>query len=95
MSEKKYEISMLKVVTPDVLKEHHEPIPRDIHTTARNSLIKMFRDSLALNDHKTPDENHHEMLEGEVVDDFQNVVDYITYLLLRLETKGIKLTEKA
>lgn len=89
MSEKKYEIAMLKVVTPDVLKEHNDPIPKDIHTIARNSLIKMFRDSLAFNDYKSPDESHHEILEAEIVDDFQNVIDYLNYLLLRLKSKGV------
>lgn len=82
-----------KFCFPELMKEDFLPIPRDIHTVARKSLIKMFKDSLSFNDAKELPEEAHASIEDDIVNDFQNIADYISYLLLRLSQKGIKLSE--
>lgn len=67
-----------------------ETLPKDIHDAARTSLIRLFRDSLNLNDkikYELPTDR--ECIESEIVDDFQMVADYIQYLLLQLNRKDV------
>lgn len=67
-----------------------ESLPKDIHEAARTSLIRLFRDSLSLNDNvKHPLLSDKEAIESEIVDDFQMVADYIQYLLLQLNRKDV------
>lgn len=67
-----------------------EIIPKELHEFARRSLTKLFRDSLTLNDHLQYDyKEQKDAVEDEIVDDFQNVAEYIQYLEMRLEQCGI------
>lgn len=67
-----------------------EVIPKELHEFARRSLTKLFRDSLTLNDNLQYEyKEQKDAVEDEIVDDFQNVAEYIQYLELRLEQNGI------
>jgi hypothetical protein len=69
-------------------------IPRELHETARRSLIKLFRDSLHLNDQVKHDtKEQRESVEEDIIDDFQNVAEYIHYLELWLEKNGLPIDD--
>jgi hypothetical protein len=69
-------------------------IPRDLHETARRSLIKLFRDSLHLNDQvKYETSQQREAVEEDIIDDFQIVAEYIQYLELWLEKNGMPIDD--
>jgi hypothetical protein len=69
-------------------------IPKELHDVARKSLIKLFRDSLHLNDQiKHTDTQQKEAIEDDIIEDFQIVSEYIQYLELWLEKSGIVLSD--
>lgn len=69
-------------------------IPRELHETARRSLIKLFRDSLHLNDQVKHDSKEaRESVEEDIIEDFQIVAEYIHYLELWLEKNGMPIDD--
>jgi hypothetical protein len=69
-------------------------IPRELHETARRSLIKLFRDSLHLNDQvKYDTRDQKEGVEEDIIEDFQIVAEYIHYLELWLEKNGMPIDD--
>lgn len=65
-------------------------IPKSFRDEARRSLIKLFRDSLHLNDHASHSSpSAKEVLEEDIIEDFQMVCDYIKYLEIWLERSDI------
>jgi hypothetical protein len=69
-------------------------IPRELHDTARRSLIKLFRDSLHLNDQvKYETKRQGESVEEDIIDDFQIVAEYIQYLEMWLEKNGMPIED--
>lgn len=69
-------------------------IPKVLHDGARKSLIKLFRDSLHLNDQvKHEDHQQKEVVDDDIIEDFQIVSEYIQYLEMWLEKNGIVIEE--
>lgn len=69
-------------------------IPRELHETARRSLIKLFKDSLHLNDQvKYETREQKDGVEEEIIEDFQIVSEYIQYLELWLEKNGMPIED--
>lgn len=65
-------------------------IPKMIHDAARKSLIKLFRDSLHLNDQIShADGRTKDAIEEDIIEDFQIVSEYIQYLEVWLEKNGV------
>jgi hypothetical protein len=65
-------------------------IPKQFHDEARRSLIKLFRDSLHLNDHANHTSSEvKESLEDDIIEDFQMVSDYIQYLEMWIARSNI------
>lgn len=59
-------------------------INKDYIETARQALIRLYNDSLELND-KCNDKNLKEEVEQDITDDFESVLDFIKYLVLQIE----------
>lgn len=69
-------------------------IPRILHDSARKSLIKLFRDSLHLNDQiKYEDKQQKNSIEDDIIEDFQIVSEYVQYLEMWLEKLGVALDD--
>lgn len=69
-------------------------IPKILHDAARKSLIKLFRDSLHLNDQAThSDPRAKEAIEDDIIEDFQIVSEYIQYMEVWLEKNGVVVEE--
>jgi hypothetical protein len=83
----------LKRMKALIWKQKEEQIPAPVATIsksfqdeARRSLIKLFRDSLHLNDHASHSSpSAKDILEENIIEDFQMVSDYMKYLEMWLE----------
>lgn len=92
MSIKKLQMAYYISKSNSGAKFGESPIPRDIHEDAGRCLVKLFKDSLYLNDKSTNvDKNTRLGIEDEIVNDFCMVREYIQYLLIRLAKFGIDL----
>lgn len=56
---------------------------KNYKSTARESLARLLRDSLELNDRQNVDLKQKQEVEDEILDDFLAVLDYIKYIELK------------
>lgn len=96
MSKKKIEVPTSTDLIPAILAKGKivELIPRDLYQIYRRSLTKLLRDSLTLNDQlreKSP--TNHGLVEDDIMMDFENVAEFLKYLMMKLQQKGVELED--